>query len=92
MKQLSQQHSNLTLAMLDVNALYQRAITNPNTYRFTNVTQACFTGSRSCDRPEQFLFWDGIHPTTAAHQILGNAAFAAIQEAGMTQSRLATLP
>jgi phospholipase/lecithinase/hemolysin len=26
-----------------------------------------------------FLFWNSIHPTTAAHLILGEAAFEAIQ-------------
>lgn len=92
LKQLSQHHADLALATLDVNALYQRAITNPDTYRLTNVTQACLTSSRSCDRPEQFLFWDGIHPTTAAHEVLGDAAFAAIQEAGMVESRFIVSP
>jgi phospholipase/lecithinase/hemolysin len=33
------------------------------------------------------LFWDGIHPTTAAHRVLGEAAFTAIQDTGMVNSR-----
>ncbi|MBE9170753.1 SGNH/GDSL hydrolase family protein [Pleurocapsales cyanobacterium LEGE 06147] len=32
-----------------------------------------------CERPAQFLFWDGIHPTAAAHQILAEKAFLAIK-------------
>lgn len=92
LSQENQHTAKLKLAVLDVNALYRHAITNPAKYGLTNVTQACLTGSQRCDQPEQFLFWDGIHPTTAAHQVLGEAAFAAIQDAGMTRSQLAQLP
>jgi outer membrane lipase/esterase len=28
----------------------------------------------SCRHPERFLFWDGIHPTKAAHGILAEEA------------------
>lgn len=32
-----------------------------------------------CEHPAQFLFWDGIHPTEATHQILAEKAFLAIE-------------
>ncbi len=79
LKALSQQQPELEIAVLDANALYQSAITNPAKFAFTNVTSACMNGSGPCETPDQFLFWDGIHPTTAAHQILGKHAFAAIE-------------
>ncbi|WP_199333773.1 SGNH/GDSL hydrolase family protein [Oculatella sp. FACHB-28] len=80
LKVLGQQQPDLEIAVLDANALYQEAITHPAEFGFTNVTDAYISSSRACDRPQQFLFWDGIHPTTAAHQILGEQAFAAIAE------------
>ncbi len=80
LKVLGQQQSDLKLITLDANTLYQTAIAQPAKFNFTNVTSACVSGTRSCDHPDQFLFWDGIHPTTAAHQILGKQAFSAIQE------------
>lgn len=79
-KVLNQQHSDLKIATLDAFALYRSAIANPAKYGFTNVTSACLSGGGICDRPDRFLFWDGIHPTTAAHKILGEAAFAIVQE------------
>lgn len=82
LKLLGQQQPEpvLEIVILDANALYQEAITNPAKFAFTNVTAACVSGARVCDHPEQFLFWDGIHPTTTTHQILGEQAFIAIEE------------
>jgi phospholipase/lecithinase/hemolysin len=87
LKLLSQQYSDLQIVTLDANRLYRDAITNPAAFGFTNVISPCLSGSRACANPDQFLFWDGIHPTTAAHRILGEAAFSAIQDAGMVESR-----
>jgi phospholipase/lecithinase/hemolysin len=87
LKLLSQQYSDLQIVTLDANTLYREAITNPAAFGFTNVISACMSGSRACGNPDQFLFWDGIHPTTAAHRVLGEAAFSAIQDGGMVNSR-----
>lgn len=93
LKVLSQQHSDLKIAILDANTLYREAITNPAVFGFTNVTSACVSGSGTCSNPAQFLFWDSIHPTTAAHRILAEAAFDAVQEKGMVDSQAkAVLP
>ena len=90
-KILNQQHSGLKIATLDANALYREAIANPAKYGLTNVTGACLSGGGVCGSPNRFLFWDGIHPTTAAHRILGEAAAAIVQESGMIRSELGTL-
>jgi phospholipase/lecithinase/hemolysin len=87
LKLLSQQYSDLQIVTLDANRLYRDAIANPAAFGFTNVISPCLSGSRACANPDQFLFWDGIHPTTAAHRILGEAAFSAIQDGGMVNSR-----
>jgi len=87
LKLLSQQYSDLQIVTLDANRLYRDAIANPAAFGFTNVISPCLSGSRACANPDQFLFWDGIHPTTAAHRLLGEAAFSAIQDGGMVNSR-----
>jgi len=80
LKSLGQQQPELKIMTLDANALYQEAVTNPAKFAFTNVTNACVAESKACSDPEQFLFWDGIHPTTKAHQILAEQAYVAIEE------------
>ncbi|NJL51553.1 MAG: hypothetical protein HC930_03870 [Hydrococcus sp. SU_1_0] len=35
-----------------------------------------------CDRPETYLFWDSVHPTTTAHKLIADSAF------GVLKSRL----
>ncbi len=64
--------------LLDANRLYRDAIATPTKFGFTNVTAACLNNS-ACQQPNQFLFWDGIHPTTAAHQLLAESAFQALR-------------
>ncbi|MBD0261186.1 MAG: SGNH/GDSL hydrolase family protein [Tolypothrix sp. Co-bin9] len=65
---------------LDVNSLYREAITEPAKFGFTNVTNACLNNNVAvCDNPDKFLFWDGIHPTTAGHRILAEAALKALK-------------
>jgi thermolabile hemolysin len=92
LKILSQQHSNVEIVQLDANTMYRDAITNPTAFNFTNVISSCLAGDRACSNPDQFLFWDGIHPTAAAHRIIGKTAFSTIQEAGMVNSRSMLVP
>ncbi|BAU04223.1 GDSL family lipase [Fischerella sp. NIES-3754] len=62
------------MIMFDVHSIYKEAITNPTKFGFTDVNTACLNNLASCDNPDKFLFWDGIHPTTVAHRILAKAA------------------
>lgn len=79
LKVLSQQSSDLKITTLDANALYREAISNPTKFGFTQVTSACLAGSSPCGHPDQFLFWDSIHPTTKAHRILADGALSALE-------------
>lgn len=47
-----------------------------------NTTDACFnsTAKTVCANPDSYLFWDGVHPTAAAHALLGEAFAAAVPE------------
>ncbi|MEH2067006.1 MAG: SGNH/GDSL hydrolase family protein [Nostoc sp.] len=87
---LSQQLSpDINIIPLDVNSLFNRIIAAPGEFGFTNVTESCI-GNLSVVPinipkqpvaciPDKFLFWDQIHPTTAAHKLIGELAFSVIK-------------
>ena len=61
----------------DTAALFDSIFANPGSYGFTNISQAC----TSIDNPTTFssgcsptadgwLFWDGVHVTSAAHSVI----------------------
>jgi thermolabile hemolysin len=83
LKQLQQQYSHLQLVIMDAHRLYEEAITQPKSFGFTHVTQAYLAETHPTGDPEKFLFWDSIHPTTAAHRHLAEAALSAIKAAGI---------
>ncbi|MFL1463675.1 SGNH/GDSL hydrolase family protein [Roseococcus sp. DSY-14] len=65
---------------LDIFGLLRDAVADPARYGFTNVVDACLDAASQsvCSTPGSFLFWDGIHPTAAGHDILAQAALAAL--------------
>jgi phospholipase/lecithinase/hemolysin len=52
--------------------LSQQLSQHPEAFGLTNSTAPCFNGTTVCANPNQYLFWDGFHPTTAADTILAN--------------------
>jgi phospholipase/lecithinase/hemolysin len=79
LKVLNQQSPDLQIVTLDSYALYQTAIANPSEFGFSQVKSACLAGARACGQPDQFLFWDDIHPTTRGHQILADSALKSLE-------------
>jgi phospholipase/lecithinase/hemolysin len=75
----SQQFNSLLQASLPAGATYvdtfnllRQVHDNPQAYGLANVTDPCFTGTSLCSNPNQYLFWDDIHPTTAADAIVAS--------------------
>jgi phospholipase/lecithinase/hemolysin len=52
-------------------------VASPTAFGLMNVTMACITPGVApfvCRNPDSYLFWDGIHPTRAVHEILAEHA------------------
>ena len=71
---------SINLSMVDTYALLDSIVASPGSYSINNVTQPClageinYSGGTACSTPDQYLFWDPLHPTAAGHQIVAGEA------------------
>ncbi len=103
--QLSDQ--GLNVVPVNVFALFNEVVADPSAFGFSNVTApACGAGSSSVQcgpegsgapytyapgTDQSYLFADGVHPTTAAHAMLGQYVVAELNAPGQV-SMLAETP
>jgi len=82
------------LSYLDAFSLVDAAVADPGAFGLSNVTDPCYIGPLTgggtvCATPDQYLFWDGEHPSSASHAILAAAAADALVPEPGTLSLLA---
>ena len=66
-----------SFARLDANQLLTAIVAQPSAFGLTTVTTACVTPNIApftCSNADDFLFWDGIHPTKAGHALAAEEA------------------
>lgn len=69
--------TEMIITRFDAYSLLNDISADPQSFGLTNVTDACITPSEApyaCDSPDEYLFWDGIHPTRAGHAIAASEA------------------
>jgi phospholipase/lecithinase/hemolysin len=65
-------NNGATIYRLDIWSLFVRFVANPGAYGFTDITHRA--QGQSSANPDAYLFWDDIHPTTAAHFLIAKEA------------------
>lgn len=72
--QIAAANSGVNIIQMDINKAFVAIMQNPAAFGLANVTQqcvqvlSCVAGGAAAQN--QFLFWDGVHPTQTGHSIL----------------------
>ncbi|HIK05294.1 MAG TPA: SGNH/GDSL hydrolase family protein [Trichormus sp. M33_DOE_039] len=74
------QNPDINLIEVNVYSLVNSWRQSPDKFGFTNTTDAClqFTSPTTyitCNNPQEYLFWDNIHPSSQAHKLIADAVF-----------------
>jgi phospholipase/lecithinase/hemolysin len=69
--------AGIDITRFDTFALLTAIAANPAAFGFADATNPCFTGSLGsvgavCADPSAVVFWDSVHPTSRAHEVLGD--------------------
>jgi phospholipase/lecithinase/hemolysin len=75
--------------LFDIFGLMNDAIADPGAFGLSNVTDACAQFTACIQDPSTFLFWDGIHPTSATEAIISDAILSLVVPEPSTLALLA---
>ncbi|WP_080429960.1 SGNH/GDSL hydrolase family protein [Burkholderia ubonensis] len=78
------------IILFDTHAAFSRIINNPGDYHISNTSDSCVDYSQkglkidyissfpTCGNPDEYVFWDTVHPTSIIHKLLAAHVHAAL--------------
>ena len=77
--------TNLNLVRFDTFGLFNAVLADPAAFGFSNTTDGCYSefgvaGGTTCANPDEYVSWDGFHPTAALSSLFGSRMASAVPE------------
>ncbi len=75
--------NGVNIIPIDTNSLLNRVLANPGEFGFKNTVAPCVIGTFNtvdsvCQNPNDFVFFDAVHPTTNVHRLIAETALFAV--------------
>ena len=74
----------VNISRMDSFTLISAIVASPGDFGLVNGEDACVTpyvtAGAICKSPEDYVFWDGVHPTRAVHELLADVALSSLPE------------
>lgn len=89
---LEQKYSQIKIISFDILPLLNSALSNPQKFGFNVVYKPCNPywvtsyGDEICNNPDDYIFFDELHPTTKIHRLFAEKISQYLQEQGFVLS------
>jgi len=81
---LAQQLAAFDVIQVDIPTAFEMfqtpKVVTPPLGKLKNMTDACFDFKTICNNPDEYFYWDDLHPTVIGHKAIALVFFAAIAE------------
>ena len=85
---LDSELSDINITPVDVKSLAEFTIDNPEAFGIQNTEDSFLTSATVGENPDEYLSWDGNHPTRAFHEIIGEFVYNNLQAANNSENAL----
>jgi phospholipase/lecithinase/hemolysin len=74
-------HPSVKMFLVDAYLFLEKAVENPQEFGFNNTVKPALFETKpehGFDNMDKYLFWDGVHPTTEAHEAIASQIYGKI--------------
>jgi thermolabile hemolysin len=76
----SGEHPGVVIYFMDIYGLFEALVADPERFGFQNSTEVSPNFGVNFQNDGEYVFWDGVHPTTQAHAFLAQNASVLLSE------------